>query len=97
MAEFIDPEDKQDIVSLMSWDVKGLFNNVDPFQAAFKQLIPTMVNVLEQVLKNSDEKNAAEIFEVFDNLFMLVSLSVMWEFSIKDRSFTCNTGYSFPF
>lgn len=42
-----------------------------------------MVNVLEQVLKNSDEKNAAEIFEVFDNLFMLVSLSVMWEFSIR--------------
>lgn len=56
-----------------------------------------MVNVLEQVLKNSDEKNAAEIFEVFDNLFMLVSLDIVWEFSIKDRSFTCNTGYSFPF
>lgn len=56
-----------------------------------------MVNVLEQVLKNSDEKNAAEIFEVFDNLFMLVSLDIVWEFSTKDRSFTYNTGYSFPF
>lgn len=32
-----------------------------------------MVNVLEICLKDNDEKNAGEIFEVFDGLFMIVS------------------------
>ena len=41
-------------------------------QNAFKQMIPAMVNVLEASLKENDDKNAREIFEVIENLFMLV-------------------------
>ncbi|KAI9245388.1 armadillo-type protein [Phascolomyces articulosus] len=52
LAEFIDPEDKDNI-------------------NAFKQMIPAMVNVLEASLKENDDKNAREIFEVIENLFML--------------------------
>jgi hypothetical protein len=36
-------------------------------------MIPGMVNVLEQCLKEGDEESAGEIFEVFDTLLMLVS------------------------
>ena len=35
-------------------------------------MIPAMVNVLEECLKNDDEEGAGEIFEVFDTLLMLV-------------------------
>lgn len=35
-------------------------------------MIPGMVNVLEQCLKENDEESASEIFEVFDTLLMLV-------------------------
>ncbi|KAG1647193.1 hypothetical protein G6F44_000087 [Rhizopus delemar] len=38
---------------------------------AFKEMIPGMVNVLEQCLKEGDEESASEIFEVFDTLLML--------------------------
>ncbi|CAO3665897.1 unnamed protein product [Rhizopus microsporus] len=38
---------------------------------AFKEMIPGMVNVLEQCLKENDEESASEIFEVFDTLLML--------------------------
>ncbi|KAG1472937.1 hypothetical protein G6F56_001242 [Rhizopus delemar] len=38
---------------------------------AFKEMVPGMVNVLEQCLKESDEESASEIFEVFDTLLML--------------------------
>lgn len=34
-------------------------------------MIPGMVNVLEQCLKEGDEESAGEIFEVFDTLLML--------------------------
>ncbi|KAF7724391.1 hypothetical protein EC973_001116 [Apophysomyces ossiformis] len=37
----------------------------------FKDMIPAMVNVLEQCLKENDEENAREIFDVFDTLLML--------------------------
>ncbi|KAI8388178.1 armadillo-type protein [Radiomyces spectabilis] len=37
----------------------------------FRNMIPAMVSVLEQCLNESDEENAGEIFEVFDNLLML--------------------------
>lgn len=39
----------------------------------FKAIIPRMVNVLEQCIKDDDEDNASQIFEVFDTLLMLVS------------------------
>lgn len=39
----------------------------------FKAIIPSMVNVLEQCIKDGDEENAAQIFEVFDTMLMLVS------------------------
>ncbi|KAI8069064.1 armadillo-type protein [Gilbertella persicaria] len=38
---------------------------------SFRNMIPGMVNVLEQCLKESDEESASEIFEVFDTLLML--------------------------
>lgn len=38
----------------------------------FRAIIPNMVNVLEQCIKDDDEENAAKIFEVFDTLLMLV-------------------------
>ncbi|KAI8988658.1 armadillo-type protein [Pilobolus umbonatus] len=37
----------------------------------FRTMIPGMVNVLEQCLKEDDEESAGEIFEVFDTLLML--------------------------
>lgn len=37
-------------------------------------MIPAMVNVLERCLENNNEESAAEIFEVFDTLLMLVSV-----------------------
>lgn len=36
-------------------------------------MIPAMVNVLERCLESNNEESAAEIFEVFDTLLMLVS------------------------
>lgn len=38
----------------------------------FKAIIPSMVNVLEQCIKDEDTDNASKIFEVFDNLLMMV-------------------------
>lgn len=38
----------------------------------FRAIIPNMVNVLEQCIKDDDEENSAKIFEVFDTLLMLV-------------------------
>ncbi|KAI9363287.1 armadillo-type protein [Pilaira anomala] len=38
---------------------------------SFRLMIPGMVNVLEQCLKEGDEESASEIFEVFDTLLML--------------------------
>ncbi|KAI9246087.1 armadillo-type protein [Phascolomyces articulosus] len=38
---------------------------------SFRDMIPAMVNVLEECLKNDDEESAGEIFEVFDTLLML--------------------------
>ncbi|CEP12868.1 hypothetical protein [Parasitella parasitica] len=38
---------------------------------SFKNMIPGMVNVLEQCLQAGDEESAGEIFEVFDTLLML--------------------------
>lgn len=40
----------------------------------FKDIIPRMVNVLEQCIKDDDEDSSSQIFEVFDTLLMLVSL-----------------------
>ena len=40
----------------------------------FTETIPSIVGVLEQCLKESDEENSAKIFEVFDTLLMVVSL-----------------------
>ncbi|CEI91730.1 hypothetical protein RMCBS344292_06011 [Rhizopus microsporus] len=37
----------------------------------FRAIIPSMVNVLEQCIKDSDTDNASKIFEVFDTLLML--------------------------
>ncbi|CEP13770.1 hypothetical protein [Parasitella parasitica] len=37
----------------------------------FRAIIPGMVNVLEQCIKDGDEDNCAKIFEVFDALLML--------------------------
>lgn len=38
----------------------------------FKDIIPSMVQVLEQCVKDGDEEGASQIFEVFDTLLMLV-------------------------
>ncbi|KAL7336209.1 hypothetical protein PS15p_201573 [Mucor circinelloides] len=38
---------------------------------SFRNMIPGMVNVLEQCLTEGDEESAGEIFEVFDTLLML--------------------------
>ncbi|KAI7902067.1 armadillo-type protein [Cokeromyces recurvatus] len=38
---------------------------------SFRIMIPGMVNVLEQCLKEGDEESSSEIFEVFDTLLML--------------------------
>lgn len=38
---------------------------------SFRNMIPGMVSVLEQCLKEGDEESAGEIFEVFDTLLML--------------------------
>ncbi|KAI7907017.1 armadillo-type protein [Cokeromyces recurvatus] len=37
----------------------------------FRAILPNMVNVLEQCIKDGDEENAAKIFEVFDTMLML--------------------------
>ncbi|CEG78193.1 Putative 50S ribosomal protein L32 [Rhizopus microsporus] len=37
----------------------------------FRAIIPSMVNVLEQCIKDGDIDNASKIFEVFDTLLML--------------------------
>ncbi|KAI8997096.1 armadillo-type protein [Pilobolus umbonatus] len=37
----------------------------------FKEILPNMINVLEQCINDDDEENAGKIFEVFDNLLML--------------------------
>ncbi|ORX55218.1 ARM repeat-containing protein [Hesseltinella vesiculosa] len=37
----------------------------------FAAMVPSIVNVLEQCLKESDEENAAKIFEVFDTMLMV--------------------------
>ncbi|KAI9254656.1 armadillo-type protein [Sporodiniella umbellata] len=37
----------------------------------FKAVIPSMVNVLEQCIKDGDIDNASKLFEVFDNLLMM--------------------------
>lgn len=37
----------------------------------FRAIIPNMVNVLEQCIKDGDADNAGKIFEVFDTLLML--------------------------
>ncbi|ORE08465.1 ARM repeat-containing protein [Rhizopus microsporus var. microsporus] len=37
----------------------------------FRAIIPSMVNVLEQCIKDGDTDNASKIFEVFDTLLML--------------------------
>lgn len=42
-------------------------------QRMFREMVPGMVNVLEQCLAESDEENAGKGFEVFDTLLMLVS------------------------
>jgi hypothetical protein len=44
-------------------------------------MIPGMVNVLEQCLKEGDEESASEIFEVFDTLLMLVRSNIILMFS----------------
>lgn len=44
-------------------------------------MIPSMVNVLEQCLKEGDEESASEIFEVFDTLLMLVRSNIILMFS----------------
>jgi hypothetical protein len=40
----------------------------------FRAIIPNMVNVLEQCIKDGDADNAGKIFEVFDTLLMLASI-----------------------
>lgn len=46
-----------------------------------------MVNVLEQCIKDDDEDNASQIFEVFDTLLMLVSAYYFWE--RESKSYAC--------
>lgn len=46
-------------------------------QRMFREMVPGMVNVLEQCLAESDEENAGKGFEVFDTLLMLVSADFM--------------------
>jgi hypothetical protein len=66
----------------------------------FREMVPGMVNVLEQCLAESDEENAGKGFEVFDTLLMLVSaelitLVVSGHLANVDL---CNpTGHSSPF
>jgi hypothetical protein len=45
-------------------------------QRMFREMVPGMVNVLEQCLAESDEENAGKGFEVFDTLLMLVSANL---------------------
>lgn len=40
----------------------------------FRAIIPNMVSVLEQCIKDGDADNAGKIFEVFDTLLMLASI-----------------------
>lgn len=45
----------------------------------FKDMIPSMVQVLEQCIKEGDDESASQIFEVFDTLLMLVKLLLLFE------------------
>ncbi|KAI9321271.1 armadillo-type protein [Dichotomocladium elegans] len=70
----VDPE-SQEVRVTTALTLGKMAEFIDPGDkrdiTAFRQLIPAMVSVLEQTLKEGDEKSAGEIFEVFDSLFML--------------------------
>lgn len=51
----------------------------------FKPIIPNMVNVLEQCIKEEDTDNARKLFEVFDTLLMLVNVLSIRSKGEKER------------
>lgn len=81
LAEYVESDDKENIVSFFSGDIHTILFNMMLCQKAFKEMIPGMVNVLEQCLKEGDEESASEIFEVFDTLLMLVRSNIILMFS----------------
>lgn len=54
-----------------------------------------MVNVLEVCLKENDSKSAGDIFEVFDGLFMMVSLPNLHNGGLPFLN-TSNSGNALP-
>ncbi|KAI9354912.1 armadillo-type protein [Pilaira anomala] len=69
-----DPESKQVRITtvLVLGKLSEFVDSEDkPTIKMFKAIIPRMVNVLEECIKDDDEDNASQIFEVFDTLLML--------------------------
>ncbi|KAI8882389.1 ARM repeat-containing protein [Backusella circina FSU 941] len=70
----VDPESKRvRVTTVLTLGKLAEFIEVDDKEnvKTFRNMIPGMVNVLEQCLKEGDEESAGEIFEVFDTLLML--------------------------
>ena len=79
VAEIIEADNKADIVCcFVFFDVVN-FTNVINFnkkktfyQQLFRDLIPSMVNVIQQCLEEGDSDSAIKGFELFDGLLLLV-------------------------
>ncbi|KAI8137212.1 armadillo-type protein [Fennellomyces sp. T-0311] len=70
----VDPESlKVRVTTVLTLGKLAEFIDMDDKEntKSFRDMIPGMVNVLEQCLKADDEESAGEIFEVFDTLLML--------------------------
>ncbi|OBZ90920.1 putative importin subunit beta-4 [Choanephora cucurbitarum] len=70
----VDPESKSVRITtvLVLGKLSEFVDSEDkPTIKMFRAIIPNMVNVLEQCIKDGDEENAAQIFEVFNTLLML--------------------------
>ncbi|KAK4518253.1 uncharacterized protein ATC70_001605 [Mucor velutinosus] len=70
----VDPESKSVRITtvLVLGKLSEFVDSEDkPTIKMFRAIIPNMVNVLEQCIKDDDEENSAKIFEVFDTLLML--------------------------
>ncbi|CAO3649803.1 unnamed protein product [Mucor fragilis] len=70
----VDPESKRvRVTTVLTLGKLAEFIETDDKEniKSFRNMIPGMVNVLEQCLTEGDEESAGEIFEVFDTLLML--------------------------
>lgn len=92
VAQYIDADDKEDIVSCANIVSKTGYLPAT-CQKSFQRLLPSMINVIGQCVEASNEQGARQLFDVLETLLILVRILQVY---LEDRLMQISPRRKFP-